>query len=228
MNPLVVIVIAAMIIGIVYLSHLLMQNTGGRDRSLQKLADFLEGKLEPLEGFDNSYKIEFEHKGKSFVYEDVEDKGFSDVSHYRAFLKHKTSTPFVLSFTEKSRTQMRANIKSLQDVVRNPWGSKANDLATPKGLEEFTIFTNQIPQANELFANEQIVDIFVRYKNIDARGYPVMSLEIPDGTAVLRFHGEGELKPNLFDLRSNVASIEHHLDNMVVIIDKVESFINNR
>lgn len=226
MNIWVILLIVAMIGGIVYLTHLLTHNKGGRDRALQELAEFLEGKVEPLEGFPNSFKIEFTHNGKPFVYEDIEDM-FGSQPHYHGFLKYKTSTNLVLSFTEKSRTQMRSNIQSLQDVVTNPWGStNVNDLASPPDLKEFTIFTNKMSQANTLLAHAGVVKVFARYKNVDVRGHPVMSLEIVEGVLLLRFHSSSELKPNLFDLRNNAASIEPHLENMRMVIDRLENFWN--
>lgn len=213
-----------MIGGILYLTHLLTQNKNNRDKTLQELADLLEGKLEPMEGFPNSFKIEFTYNGKPFVYEDIEDV-LGNQPHYRGFLKYKTSTNLVLSFTEKSRTQMRSNVQSLQDVVSNPWGiNQVNDLVSPPDLKEFTIFTNKTPQANTLLAHEGVVKVFARYKNVDVRGHPVMSLEIVEGVLLLRFHSSPELKPNLFDLRNNAASIEPHLDHMRVVIDRLENF----
>ena len=67
-----ILVIAALIFGIVYINSSSVHKKKTREEYLQDLANFLEGKVEPIVDRENSHKIEFNFEGYPFLYEDVQ------------------------------------------------------------------------------------------------------------------------------------------------------------
>ena len=112
----IVLLVVGMIVAIIFLSRESPQEGAVRKKFLEAMADFLEGRLEKLERYDNSYKINFEYEGKVFCFEDIEEQAFQRRTH-KGFLKAKTPTKLTLSFTEKSRTAIRSNISSLSEFT---------------------------------------------------------------------------------------------------------------
>ena len=95
--------IVVLILGVLILAKVVQSKLNSREEFLDKLAKFLESKLEPMEGLDNSYKLRFIFDGKEFVYEDIEEKRFKGKAH-KAYLKIKAPGNLHLNFTEKKRT----------------------------------------------------------------------------------------------------------------------------
>ena len=116
---------AVIILGIVILVVLILLNIkipntkDKRKQYLQSLADYLETKLEPMEGQDHSYRLRFVYKNKQFIFEDVEDR-LQNSCVYKVFLKAITSSKLKIDFTERPRTTIRANVQSLDDL-KAPW-----------------------------------------------------------------------------------------------------------
>ena len=221
MNNLAAIVVVLMIGAIIYLSS---GGLGGkRDKRksyLEEMVKFLEAPLEKIEGEENSYCIKFQYKGREFIYEDIEEAGFKK-SVFCGVLRAKTPFDLNLALTERGRPSMREGITSIQDVT-SPWLQNVGKVLTPPELKEFSVFTNNMKAANALLSDGQILKILLRYKNIDSRGHPVMSLEFINGMMALRFHSTGGLVPSLFDLQGNASSIEDYLNKFLVILDKLQ------
>ncbi len=188
------------------------------------MADFLEGRLEKSQQYDNSYKINFSYKEKTFCFEDIEEQGFGRHT-YKGYLKALTPGKLTLSFTEQSRSGMRSHVSFLSEIAAGGSQDKGR-VDLPKALKEFQVYTNDPENANKLLADANIVKVFAHFKNMDPRGHPVMSLEIIEGVVTLKFHPEENLTPNLSGLKSNVSSIEGYLDALLPLVDKVEGFKN--
>ncbi|MBZ0167214.1 MAG: hypothetical protein K8I00_10450, partial [Candidatus Omnitrophica bacterium] len=101
------------IIGVImfFVGGIMWLNTGSpskkksREQLLNDLTRVLEGTMVPLEGFENSYRINFSFEGYAFRYEDVESVGFKD-KIYKSYLKIDTDTKLSLNFGEKRRTKL--------------------------------------------------------------------------------------------------------------------------
>ncbi len=213
-------IIAAIIVAILVLNRMFKGSKDKRQQYLGAIAKFLDGIVLPLEGYDNSYKIDFTYKDIDFSFTDIEDPGFQTPT-YRGVLKAKTNSDLTLSFTESSRANFRTEATSIAEVL-SPWTKNADKVRLPKELQDFVAFTNNTSKANILLADDQISKIFLKFKNIDSRGHPVMSLEILEGVLTLKFHPLGSsLHPNLFDLQNSSSAIEVHLEKMLVIINKI-------
>ncbi len=219
MAPLIILLIVGLIVAIGFFSRESPYNENLRKKYLEAMADFLEGRLEKLQRYDNSYKISFFYKEKAFCFEDIEEPGFGRHT-YKGYLKAPTPARLTLSFTEQSRSGMRSQISSLSEIAAGGSQDKGR-VDLPKALKEFQVYTNDPENANKLLADAGIVKVFAHFKNMDPRGHPVMSLEIIEGVVTLKFHPAEDLTPNLSGLKSNVSSIEGYLDELIPLIDKI-------
>ena len=221
MNLSVVLLVIGIVGAIIFLSRKGVTNKRTREEYLRELADFLEAKVENLSEQENSYKIEFVYQNQPFVYEDIEDVGFKEV-HYKAFLKGKTESSLNLSFIERARDAIRSDVQSFAEIASSPWGRTSGEVQVPKALKEFSVLTNHPGKANELLGDEQVVGVFSRFKSVGLRGHPVMSLEIQGGVVLLRFHPPGGLRPSIFNVQSNVTSIENYMNKLIIVMDKIK------
>ena len=187
---------------------------------LNALAKYLEGRVTPLT--DNSYQILFLYEGKNFIFEDVEDVAIHKTI-FKGLLKLKVDRPFTLSFMERPRTAIRSNISSTTSEFTTVWAEDSGAVRSPKALSEFQIMTNNPQMANLLLADQESVAVFARFKNQNNRGLPVMSLEILEGVLTLKFHSTEDLKPALMDLQHNVTRIDEYLDQMLIVLKKVQA-----
>jgi hypothetical protein len=211
----ILILFIVMAAGIILISGGLFGKKSNRQEYLDRLTKFLDSKMESIEGVEDSFRFKFNYKGKDFTYEDLEDYGFK-VKTYKGFLRSKTPYNLSLSFTEKSRTTIRSNPSSLKETV-NPWMQNVDQVILPSNMKEFNAHTNNAALVNKLLANDQVAKVFGSYKNRDSRGHPQMSLEISDGLLSLRFHGQRDLHPNIFDLYST-GTVEEHLDKLLLVL----------
>ena len=69
MSPTTIILGAAIIYGVFLLLGLFFKEQKPRTAYLKKMRDLMEGQLEPLEKFPNSYKLSFVYQGIDFVFE---------------------------------------------------------------------------------------------------------------------------------------------------------------
>ena len=219
MNILIILAAVIMVGAIIFLTMVSSQRTT-RKGYLKNLMAFVEGEMTSIEGAENSFRIQFIYKEKEFIYEDIEEQGFNNALFHSSYLKVRTKSDLNLAFTEKERHRIRDNVSSLKDI-HSPWKQNVGKVMLPEELEPFSVYTNNPMLINELMRDEQIIRIFVRFKNVDSRGHPLMSLEIMDGTIILKFHSTAGLRPNLFDLQQNVTLIEDFLEKLVSIVDKV-------
>ena len=219
MNNHIIWIIVGIIGAIVIFSRVFTKAKDRRQQYLDAMAKYLDGAVTPLPDYEDSYEIKFTYKGANFAYTDIEDPGFHTPT-YRGVLKAPTNDPFTMSFTENPKSKMRADISSISDVL-NAW-KDMDVVRLPKELQGFTVFTTNPSRSNALILDEQISKIFLKYKNVDSRGHPVMSLEILEGIVTLKFHPLGaSLNPSIFDLQNNPTSISTHLDRMLPIVTKV-------
>ena len=218
---------AVIILGIVILVVLILLNIkipntkDKRKQYLQSLADYLETKLEPMEGQDHSYRLRFVYKNKQFIFEDVEDR-LQNSCVYKVFLKAITSSKLKIDFTERPRTTIRANVQSLDDL-KAPWLVDAEKVILPPPLQGFTVFASDNKKAIQLFTKDQVVKIFTGFKNMTSLGHPYQSLAIVDGVVTLSFHPPGELKPTWGDLQENISRIEDFLEQVNIVAEEVEA-----
>ncbi len=194
-----------------------------REEFLQKLAEFLGGTLERIgeEGEGNSFRIQFKYKDEECIYEDLEKQGFKD-KVYEAYLKIKTPSKLTLTFTEKKRsTKVRSEIFIASDVSAQYMEEHAQ-IQAPKHLKDMKIFASDVVEANEIFENKKATAVLKKYRNIDGRGYPFLSIEIIDGVVALEFHSVKTYKPNISRLREDITSIDGYLEKLLIIAHQLK------
>lgn len=222
--PLILGILVVLALAILYLLRV-PTSVAQRSRYLQAMAHFFEGQLSRIDESDNSHRISFKYRGYECLYEDIELSGLRPGSEtYWGSLKVKTASSLSLTFTERSRTQIRSNVQSLDEIVNSRWGSTDGQVNLPKVLEEFHGYSNNVPWANEFFNNPKILKLFCSYKNRDVRGHPLMSLQISDGVVGLEFHSSADLKPSILVLEHNVTAAESYLQELITVAQVLEAF----
>jgi len=212
MGILVILLMASMVVGIIFLSHTTSDSQATRKKYLEEMTRFLHGRLEPSEEYENAYKIIFKHRGIEFVYHDIRDDLMENRFYQKGHLSTKMPFNLLLNFVEMQRSSLMSS------------GHSTRGVTVPKKLQEFAIFSNNPTKANDLLSDPDILKVFLKYKNIDSRGHPVMSLELKGQIALLVFQSPGEdLRPNLLDLQYSPQSIESHLEDMVILMNKLEA-----
>jgi hypothetical protein len=151
----------------------------------------------------------------------LEEKGFQGQIFRRGILRVKIAVDLTIGFSESDAGTVKENVGSFSDIT-NPWAQNVGKLIVPLELSRFKIFTNNNQLVTVLFTDEQVLKIFERFKNMDDRGHPVMSLEAAEGFVSLKFHLRGGLKPSLLILYDNVSSIEENLERLVLVGQRIE------
>lgn len=213
----VIAVIAAIVVLVV-----LPDDEDKRKKYLTKLTQLVEGQMAEIEGAENSFRIRFRYHERDFVYEDILDKGFQEQPVQRGYLKLATGTDLVLSFTERERASLISG--DSQFSASSAWRKNLNRSRQAKKLKSFGIYTNNQAFADALMDDDEVINIFADFKNVDHRGHPFMAMEILNGELVLRFYSQAGYQPNLFDLESNVSKIENFLGillKMAELIHKI-------
>lgn len=194
-----------------------------REEFLDKLAKFLEGRVEPIKERDNSFRLYFKYYEKQFVFEDMLEAGFSKEVN-NAYLKNKTNKTLNLKFKpiEKggivhSETLMvsRLNSANFQEKI---------EIKLPEELKVFKIETDDPIQVKALLENPQVAEILSYYKDSDVKGIHRMSLKIQNGVIFLEFQPSVMRHPSLVSLRTNYQLINDHLEKLSILseaIDKV-------
>ena len=188
-------------------------------RYLKAMAKFLgQGKTAQS---DDPYpqRIDFVYEGNRYIFEHIEESVSGGKTRHRACLKAETPLSLTLNFNERSRQSIRVSLDSLLDVS-NPHALA--HIPLPKRLSEFELSTNDRLKAIELMSDDKILKIFENFKNRDAVGHPVMSLEIVEGYVLLHFHPPGGLKPGLLNLQLNVSSIEEYIRKILPLVEKLK------
>lgn len=216
----IIIVGCLLVAGIVFLSSQSVSTEKSREEFLREVAKLIDGKLEALAGQEGCYQILFNFEGQHFTYEDVEDKGFSGKLN-KAYLKAETATKLVLSFTEKERkTKILSNIFIASSIPDEPI-KENKKVNVPEALKSFAVHTNDIAMTNRFLEDAKVVDVLCQFKNSDPRGFLSLPFKIVDGVVMLEFSSSHRFKPNLPMLKSNVHLLENYLDQLLIIIAKL-------
>ncbi len=222
MHPLVAVLIIAIMGGIIYLSRSSETPEEARKKFLKKLGLFLEAEPAfPEENGGAVAVIQFVSGGRDFLYEDVEDRTLEKDIYRQAFLKTQTRSKLSLTFSEKNRSTIRADISNIENL-KSGW-AQASGIILPPLLSEFSLFSNHYHMAQELMRDPRVEKIFARYKNRGDRGHPIMSLEVKAGQIRLKFHPPGDLIPNIYSLQQDFSSIGGYLDEIIALADILEA-----
>lgn len=222
-NPLIILIVVIMVGAIIFLSRKSPVDTDSRKRYLAAMAGYFDSKVEDMDEQGQNFRVPFSVAGRDIAFEDYEDRTIATDVFRQGLLKVKTRSRLTLIFTEKSRAKIRTDIKSIEDL-KFGWAQVSSELVLPKGLSEFSVFTNQPGLANLLLADSRIVSLFLAFKSQGDRGHPLMALEIKEGEVVLKFHAPGSnQKPNLWDIQGNATSIERHVHDLLPLAEKIDS-----
>lgn len=221
MIPTIILVILIVMACVIYFTMNAPVGKIQRQNYLEAMAHLFEGKVEPVLGAEHSCRITFNYRGQECLYEEVEVETSKGTTHF-GYLKIKTPSKLNLSFTERTRTQIRSNAQSLEELAASMWGSTSEQVKLPKSLQDFHVYTNNPVVANKFMSNEKVLKVFNAYKNRDARGHPLMSLQVVEGVIGLEFHPTGELKPALFELQHNVTAAETYLRELIVLAENLK------
>lgn len=215
-----VILVIVFAVGVIFLTTSPPGRKKSRKDFLESLRVFLDGKLEPIEGSENAFRIRFTHEGKEFVYEDHEEEGIKEVV-FRSYLKTKTASRLTLNFMEKETGHSFKSDVVLISGVNEESAQKDVKVKIPKLFEVFSIITNNPTLTNNLFSDTKVVSIFSEFKNVDHRGHPFMALKIIEGMIILEFHPSGSLFPPPLSQHNNIPMIEKYLDSLNHISSKL-------
>lgn len=222
MSIMIIIIVVGILIGIVFLSSRSPFKKRTREEFLAELEKFLEGKTEPIPDKEDSYQIKFTFEKQDFIYEDVKVAGFKEDS-YESCLKAQTRSNLTLQFTEKERDPIiRAEIIQASAIPDSIAPQEAK-LQLPKNLKNFSVFTNDVRRANEVFQDKKVASIFSDYKNVDVRGYAFLSLVIKNGMVILNFHPSGRYNPRPISMLSDIHPLEDYLDKLLVVVRKLNN-----
>jgi hypothetical protein len=213
-------VVVVLLVGaIILLSSQLGSKAKTRDDLFTSLEQFLGTKREPIEGYENSYMLSFPFDGKTFLYEDIETRGFND-KIYKAFLKLQTKSKVTIQFTEKRYEKMLGKSISATDMLGAMNTSRTVHI--PKELSMFHISTNDIDTTNALLSDPKVRRIFSEFKNIDAQGRPSNSIKMIDGMIILEFHSSGSTYPKNLHLDHDIGAFENYIKRLLTISKKLE------
>ncbi|OGX08773.1 MAG: hypothetical protein A2Z88_00935 [Omnitrophica WOR_2 bacterium GWA2_47_8] len=212
-----VIVVLVLIIIVLASMGRQMQKPKTRQEYLEELADFLEGQLDAMTEYPDSFRISFKFENRDFEFQDLRQEGFNVVT-YKGYLRTKTKGSLTINFTEKPRGAVRSQIVLASDIPTQ----KVEGLVVPKKLDKFNIFANDVFIANALFGNEAALSVLTKLRYQDDRGHPIMPLMIRDGWISLEFTPLITVKPNLSDLRDNVTLSDHYAAGLLLLADFID------
>lgn len=188
---------------------------------MEKLAKYLDVELERPAGENHVWRVSFDVKNHDFTYEHKQEPGLEDSIPARGYLKALTTDSLSLRFSEMTRSTLRINVASLEEIAKNPWGSDSEKVPLPKVLQEFELTTNHPQKAKRLLEDEQIVRLLTKFKNRDNRGKPVMSLEVVRGEIVIFFNPVGGVSPNVVEVQTNPPMVEEYAERLIPLIEKI-------
>ena len=212
LTGIIIFIIIGLIGGIISLSSQATPGHKSRKEFLTELSDFWEGELKPLEGQEESFKVEFNFEGRKFIFEDVEEKGFKDKIN-RVYLKLPTALDLNLYFTQKEQRSVQMKTMIVSEIPDEPI-KEDTKVNVPKELKDFHVHTNNPRAANKILEDLKARRILARLKNMDSRGYPSIPLRILGGVIILEFYAEGSIKPRLSQIYHNISALEHHLKTL--------------
>jgi hypothetical protein len=209
---------------VIFLAGLVLVNGMGkqsRPQFLKELENFLEGKMEPADDKKNGYKITFSIDGVEMVYEDFPEVGFEDQA-FRGCLRCPIGFKYTVNFTEKERKRsLGSGMVTVSDKSTDMALQERVYVKFPEKLNMFNVFTDNVELTNAILFDRECLDLFIKYKNIDATGYPIMSLRIINGEVLLDFHSIGSLKPSIDEIRSDKAKMDGYIDDVKKLVQKI-------
>jgi len=218
--PIIIGLFIVAIVAAIVILMVLPDNEDKRKNYLAQLAKLLEGQCDLIEGTEDCYRVQFNFRGKNFIYEDIMEEGFQQRRFQRGYLKVPLGINLVLSFTERERSTLVENA-TLRNIGTG-WHKNLGNSRSAKKMSAFDIYTNNQGLVDVLMADEEILNMFAGFKNIDSRGHPFMALDILEGYLILRFYSREGFKPDLIDLQDNVSRIEGYLDLLSRMVDKIQ------
>ena len=75
----------------------------------------------------------------------------------------------------------------------------------------------------KFLSDPKVAGVFKYFKNNNLQGKHLCTLKIIHGMVVLEFHPSGTCTPRPLHLLSNYDSIEGHLDQMIIILKKLNA-----
>lgn len=192
-----------------------------REQYLERMRAFLEGKTEPVDGKENSYRIFFQYYDRQFVYEDAMEVGFKKEVN-NAYLKTKTNKNLELSFNPITKGGIIHTETLIVSSLKSRNYQEKIEIKLPEELKVFKISTNDPIQAKALIEDPKVAQVFAYYKDSDVQGQHRMSLTIKKGVVLVTFHPSVMRHPSIFSLHSNIHHIEEHLEKVSVLGQAVD------
>ena len=193
-----------------------------RTQQLAELEKFLEGKSEPMDDTLDGVRIRFTYKGLPYAFEEVPDPGFSGKA-YKGFLKLMTTTNFTMTFTERERSsKVQSSLITMAERTSDVEQQKVR-IDLPDALQMFNVFTNNPKIANQLLHDRKLLEVFLKYKHVDASAYPSMSLRILNGVITLEFHSMGSAKPKLSDVHTDKHVLDKYMNDLYTVAQQVKA-----
>ncbi|MGE0268857.1 MAG: hypothetical protein AB7S78_10445 [Candidatus Omnitrophota bacterium] len=211
-NLIIIGVVILFIAGIMFLNSGSPSKKKSREDLLADLAKVLEGKLVPIEDYQNSYRISFDFEGYKFNYEDIEAASFKD-KIYKSYIKISTTSKLTLTFGEKKRTQLIEHSKTVQHGV----------VRLPKELQNFGAFSNNPPAAEVFLDDVKVLKILKKFQDVDTWGRPMMAVKISSGTIIVEFDSTGRSIHKALRFVTESSVIEEYLDDVLVLTKKLEA-----
>ena len=210
--------IVSLILAIIYLTHQSSGSKKSREEFLRDLQQYVEGRQEVISAEDGSFRIIYDLENVEFFFEDIFVKGFSQEGINKAFLKVATKTPITMSFLERDSNQkiITGEVRLASRMSKEADQSAAM-VVIPKVLKEFKVYSSHPNIANKFLEDKKVVGILSTFKNSDQRGFPSLSFRVSDGVIILEFSLGPAFRPNLQNLRTNVASIEDFSDKLLYL-----------
>jgi len=217
-----IVIIGVIIVGIILLGNQSPVRKKSREEFLKELTEFLYGQSKQMEGEKNCCQISFNFEGQDFVFEDIEENLFGSISN-KASLRTKTATHITLHFSEKEKSMRICSDVLIVSDIKEKSGQPSVQVQVPKGLEELKIMTSNPEEVNKFFEDKKVVQIFAAFKNINNRGGHSLALKIVEGEVILDFYSDNHFNPSLEILHKNIPSMEDYLDQMLLIVRKLNS-----
>lgn len=216
-----ILILISLCTGIILLSGHSPFRKQTREQFLQSLAKFLEGDLRPIETEPDGFRVSFKFDGQDFFYEDIPEHGFTEKT-YKGYLKVQSPTKLTLGSTEKPRSAViKFDVIIASQIQDGPIQGPARVRVPPK-LKDLNIHTSDPNLVNALWDDPEIVSIFFGFKNVDARGYPSMSIKMMDGLVILEFSPMTDKKPNRPNFMRNIHAMDDYIVKLLKIIKKLK------
>jgi hypothetical protein len=220
-NFIFIVIMVCCVAGFIVFYYPTKKETISRPDFLEKLRQFMEGRLDPIPESPNAFRITFTFQKRPFVYEDIFMPGFKGMVN-KGYLKLQTNSMFTMTLSEKKEKKliqpdivMMSNVTEIEDPV-------TRNVSIPEALKEFRVHASDSDKATRIFRDGKIAKIFVEFKNMDTRGYPISAVRIVDGQLILEFNPSARFNPNLIALYRDVAVIEDFANKLILLADKIE------